>query len=71
MKISGFRGLRGSVELKDLTQVVLYDDLGQPLLIANSPANGVVVVMQVGDESFEKMLRELKLTEPVPRVKNA
>lgn len=71
MKITAFKGLKGSMTADGLTQVVIYDDLGQPLMIASSPAPGIVVTSQVGEDNFARMLQELKLTAAVPKVRNA
>ena len=71
MKIVGFRGLKGTTNVDNITQAVLYDDLGQPLMIISSPSSGVIITSQVGDENFSKMLKDLKLTEAVPKVRNA
>lgn len=71
MKVVSFRGLRGVATVDKITQAVLYDDLGQPLMIISSPAAGVIITSQVGDENFGKMLNDLKLTEAIPKVRNA
>jgi hypothetical protein len=71
MNITGFRGLRGSVTLEGLTQVVIYDDLGQPIFIVSSPAPGIAVYVAAGDEEFSKLLSELKISAKAPRVVDA
>jgi hypothetical protein len=70
MKITGFRGLRGSVELDGLTQVVVYDDLSQPIFILSSPAPGVVMYVAADDPDFPRLLKELSITSKVPKVIN-
>lgn len=71
MQITGFRGLKGSVALDGLTQVVIFDDLGQPIFIVSSPAPGVAVYVAAGDEEFSKLLAELKISAKAPRVIDA
>lgn len=71
MKLTGFKGLKGSVTVEGLTQAVLYDDLGQPIFIVSSPAPGVVVFAAAGDEDFSRLLSELKITAKVPKVIDA
>ena len=71
MKINGFRGLKGSTVIEGLTQVVIYDDLDQPIFIVSSPAPGVVVYVSVGDEDFGKLLADLKITAKPARVVDA
>lgn len=70
MKITGFRGLRGSTELDGLTQIVVYDDLSQPIFILSSPAPGVVMYVAADDPDFTRLLKELGITSKVPKVIN-
>ena len=71
MKLNCFRGLKGSTVIEGLTQVVIYDDLGQPIFIVSSPTPGVVVYVAAGDDDFNKMLSELKLSTKPTRVVDA
>jgi hypothetical protein len=46
-------------EVESLRSVVLYDDFGTPILIAQKIEDGQIVVYRAGQSDFEKALKAL------------
>jgi len=62
--------LQPPTELEDVTKLVLYDDIGQPLMVLLQHSPTHIFIARQGDSDFDEMLLRLGI-RPVPmKVKN-
>lgn len=52
-------GLDELVQCEDARSVVVYDDFGNPLLVAQKLQKGQVVVYRPGDQDFNRVIAAL------------